>query len=43
MRHVYLFFSAKILDIPCSERDKGVFCYVNRVTFGKHLRMKVGC
>lgn len=29
----------KTFGISSDEHDKGVFCYVNKVTFVKHLRM----
>ena len=29
--------------IVCDEAHIGIFCYVNEVTFGKHLRMGAGC
>ena len=29
----------KLLELS----GKGIFCYVNEVTFGKHLRMGAGC
>ena len=29
----------KPLEFPVRRKDKGVFCYVNKVTLGKHLRM----
>ena len=33
----------KPLEFPkCVESDKGVFCYVNKMTFGKQLRMPAG-
>ena len=38
--------TTKTLGISCLESDKGVFCYVNEVTFGKFLGpqgMEAGC
>lgn len=33
----------KTLGISCDDRDKGVFCYVNEVTFRKATWMGAGC
>lgn len=33
----------KTLGISCNENTKGVFCYVNEVVFGGHLREGAGC
>ena len=30
-------------NFPSEERDKVVFCCVNEVAFGKHLRVRAGC
>lgn len=35
--------AAKNLGSFWEERNKGVFCYVNEMTFGPYLRMGVGC
>ena len=35
--------AAKNLGSSWEESNKGVFCYVNEVTFGPCLRMGVGC
>ena len=32
----------KSLEFPKWDRDKGIFCYVNEVAFGPHLRMEAG-
>ena len=33
----------KTLEISTDESNKGVFCYVNKVTTGKYLWMGAGC
>ena len=35
--------AAKNLGSFWEESNKGVFCYVNEMTFGPYLRMGVGC
>lgn len=32
----------KPLEVLSDESDKDVFCYINEMTFGKHLRMGTG-
>ena len=33
----------KPLEFPLMKSNKGVFCYVNKVTLGKHLKMGASC
>ena len=40
----FLAYSSQDLqNFPSEEKPKVVFCYVNKVTFGTHLRMEAGC
>ena len=48
--NVYLVFvsflaqsSSNLCNFVSDENNKGVFCYVNEVTFGPHLRWQPGC
>lgn len=39
----FWYMAPQILGISCNESSKGVFCYVNETTFGKHLSLGASC